>query len=140
MINKTKDQRKIENIFLSIILAYVLGAQKNRLSETVLLSTYNICWVIRKVFFFSALLTKVLTNVGAQLAADKNNVIKDAKCVAYLCTFLLERIISWRIDSLLLIPMIFRKVHSLLLKTNIIEMCSLLLKGKVSDFAEMNMS
>ena len=37
-------QRKIENIFLPIILAYVLGAQKNRLIETVLLSTNNICF------------------------------------------------------------------------------------------------
>ena len=30
------------NIFLPIGLTYVLGAQKNRLIETVLLSTYNI--------------------------------------------------------------------------------------------------
>ena len=34
--------RKIVNIFLPIILAHVLGAQKNRLIETVLLSTHNI--------------------------------------------------------------------------------------------------
>ena len=34
-------QRKIVNIFLPIILAYVLGAQKNRHIETVLLSTHN---------------------------------------------------------------------------------------------------
>ena len=26
-------------------LAYILGAQKNRLIETVLLSTHNICWL-----------------------------------------------------------------------------------------------
>ena len=36
-------QRKIV-IFLPIILAYVLGAQKNRLVETVLLSTHNVCF------------------------------------------------------------------------------------------------
>ena len=32
------------------VLTYVLGAQKNRLIETVLLSTHNICfgWEIRK--------------------------------------------------------------------------------------------
>ena len=37
-------QRKIVNIFLPIIFSIVLGAQKNRLIETVLLSTYNICF------------------------------------------------------------------------------------------------
>ena len=37
-------QRKIVNLFLSIILAYVLGAPKNRLIETVVLSTHNICF------------------------------------------------------------------------------------------------
>ena len=44
------------------ILTYVLGAQKNRLIETVLLSTHNICfvWEIRKLNFRYALLTKVL--------------------------------------------------------------------------------
>ena len=43
-------------------LAYLLGAQKNRLIETVLLSTHNICfgWEIRKLFFWYALLTKGL--------------------------------------------------------------------------------
>ena len=41
-INQTI-QRKIVNIFLPILLAYVLGAQKNRLNETVLLSIQNIC-------------------------------------------------------------------------------------------------
>ena len=46
-------QRKIVNIFLPIILAYVLCAQKNRLIETILLSTHNICFglEIRKLFF-----------------------------------------------------------------------------------------
>ena len=35
------------------VLTYVLGAQKNRLIETVLLSTHNICfgWEIRKLIF-----------------------------------------------------------------------------------------
>ena len=37
-------QCKIVNIFLPINLAYVLGAQKNRLTERVLLSTHNICF------------------------------------------------------------------------------------------------
>ena len=37
-------QRKIVNVLLFIILAYVLGAQKNRLIETVLSSTNNICF------------------------------------------------------------------------------------------------
>ena len=42
IVNKNFE-RKIVNIFLPIRLTYVLGAQKNRLIETVLLSTHNIC-------------------------------------------------------------------------------------------------
>ena len=44
------------------VLTYVMGAQKNRLNETVLLSTHNICFgrEIRKLNFRYALLTKVL--------------------------------------------------------------------------------
>ena len=44
------------------VLTYVLGAQKNRLIETLLLGTHNICfgWEIRKLNFRYALLTKVL--------------------------------------------------------------------------------
>ena len=43
-------------------LAYVLGAQKNRLIETVLLSTHNICFgcKIRKIFFCHTLFNLVL--------------------------------------------------------------------------------
>ena len=40
-----------------------MGAQKNRLIETVLLSTHNICFglaIRKKYFFWYALLTKVL--------------------------------------------------------------------------------
>ena len=46
----------------SSVLTYVLGAQKKRLIETVLLSTHNICFgrEIRKIDFCYALLTKVL--------------------------------------------------------------------------------
>ena len=45
---------KIVNIFLHICLTYILGAQKNRLIEPVLLSTHNICLSleIRKIVFF----------------------------------------------------------------------------------------
>ena len=41
---------------------YVLGAQKNRLIETILLSTHNMCFglEIRKLNFRYTLLTKVL--------------------------------------------------------------------------------
>ena len=44
------------------VLSYVLGAQKNRLIETVLLSTHNICfgWEIRTFIFWYTLLSKVL--------------------------------------------------------------------------------
>ena len=60
MCNK-KFQCKIVNAFLPIFLSHVLGAQKNRLIETVLLSTHNICFgsEIRKLFFCYTLLTKV---------------------------------------------------------------------------------
>ena len=34
----------VMNIFLPVSLTYVLGAQKNRLIETVLLSIHNICF------------------------------------------------------------------------------------------------
>ena len=43
-LDKQKKSAEIIYIFLPIILAYVLGAQKNRLIETVLLSTHNICF------------------------------------------------------------------------------------------------
>ena len=43
MIN-TVFERKIVNIFLPISFNICFGAQKNRLIETVLLSTYNICF------------------------------------------------------------------------------------------------
>ena len=45
------------------VITFVLGAQKNRLIETVLLSTHNICFCpeIRKLDFCYALLTKVLS-------------------------------------------------------------------------------
>ena len=63
-----KNQRKIVNIFWPMILAYVLDAQKNRLIETVLLNTHNICfgWEIRKLFFCYALLTKKPCEVDQQ--------------------------------------------------------------------------
>ena len=57
------DKRKILNIKLGIfsnpsVWTYDLGAQKNRLIETVLLSTHNICfgWEIRKLIFWYDLL------------------------------------------------------------------------------------
>ena len=45
-------------------LTFVLGAQKNRLVETVLLSTHNICFdlQIRKVFFNKVLLPNGLNS------------------------------------------------------------------------------
>ena len=46
-----KSQCKIV-IFLPLILAYVLGAEKNCLIETVLLSTYKMFWLRNKINFF----------------------------------------------------------------------------------------
>ena len=57
-------QGKIVNISLPIpsVLTYVLGASKNRLNETVLLCTHNICfgWEIRQITFNYALLPRNL--------------------------------------------------------------------------------
>ena len=52
-------------------LADVLGAQKNRLIETVLLSTHNIWfgWEIKKIFFCYTPLTRVLMNRGSFMTA-----------------------------------------------------------------------
>ena len=52
-----KLESKTVNIFLSV-LTYVLGAQKNRLNETVLLSTQNICFgwdMIKSIFKYAFL-------------------------------------------------------------------------------------
>ena len=45
--------RKIVIIFYPSVLTSVVGAQKNRLNEMVLLSTHNICFIseIRKISF-----------------------------------------------------------------------------------------
>ena len=51
--NTTKKSIKAVNSFLSIILASVLGAQKNRLNETVLLSTQHMFWLRHKKIIFS---------------------------------------------------------------------------------------
>ena len=59
-LDNKKFHPKIVSIFLHIILAYVLGAQNNRLIETVLLSTHNICFgsEIIKLFFCYSFLSK----------------------------------------------------------------------------------
>ena len=41
---KRKIRVKLSIFFYESVLTYVLGAQKNRLTETVLLSTQNICF------------------------------------------------------------------------------------------------
>ena len=57
---KKKLSIKLSLFSYPLILTYVLGAQKNHLIETVLLSTHNICfgWEIRKIIFHYALLTR----------------------------------------------------------------------------------
>ena len=61
MLTFSKIKRKIVNIFLP----YVLDAQKNCLTETMLLNTHNIYFgrEIRKLMFCYALLLKGLVNV-----------------------------------------------------------------------------
>ena len=58
------------------VLTYVLSAQKNRLIQTVLLSTHNICFglEIRKLIFRYALLAKVLSsnyNISKSIVASE---------------------------------------------------------------------
>ena len=43
-LDKPKNQRKMLIISYPSVLTYILGAQMNRLIETVLLSTHNICF------------------------------------------------------------------------------------------------
>ena len=52
-LGKQNFERYIVNKFYPSTLKYVLGAQKNRLIETVLLSTHNICFGLRnkKIYF-----------------------------------------------------------------------------------------
>ena len=58
------------------VLTYVLSAQKNRLIQTVLLSTHNICFglEIRNLIFRYALLAKVLSsnyNISKSIVASE---------------------------------------------------------------------
>ena len=61
------------------VLTNVLGAQKNRLIKTVLLSTHNICFVLEiRIFFWYTLLTKGLQEENSHLIIGKERlVIKD---------------------------------------------------------------
>ena len=61
-LDKQHFHRKDVTIFLPISFNICLGAQKNHLIETVLLSTHNICFggEKRKLNFRYVLLTKVL--------------------------------------------------------------------------------
>ena len=61
-LDKQNFQCKIVNIFLPISFNICFGCSKGRLTETVLLSTHNICFglEIRKLIFWYALLTKRL--------------------------------------------------------------------------------
>ena len=52
----------------TLVLTYVLGAQKNCLIEIVLLSTHNICfgWEIRKIIFSMQVVTTVNSEIFAE--------------------------------------------------------------------------
>ena len=86
-----KNQRKNCYYFLTHnFFAYVLGAQKNRLIEAVLLSTHKICfgWEIRKFIFCYALLTKVLQLMHL-MTTQKCQSIYSARSESSLCTQIL---------------------------------------------------
>ena len=71
-IGQTFGTYNISQVYINTNLQRKI-AQKNRLIETILLSTHNICfgWKIRKVFFFGyTLLTKGLTYVVSE-GSDK---------------------------------------------------------------------
>ena len=59
-----------------MVLTFVLGAQKNRLNETVLLSTHNICFVLelRKLIFNYAHLSKGLLVIDQKKTLLMNNI------------------------------------------------------------------
>ena len=67
------------------ILTYVLGAKKNRLTETVLISTNNICFgrEIRKIIFNFALLSGGL-DVHAVTAHSHNKQITSQQHTTHL--------------------------------------------------------
>ena len=60
------------------VLKYVLGAQKNRLIETVLLSTHNICfgWEARKLkgFFYSKIYNLLLSILIETVLLSTHNI------------------------------------------------------------------
>ena len=58
------------NISYPSVLTRVLGAQMNRLIETVLLSIHNICFVLRYKIFCHALLTKGLISLLLSVEGD----------------------------------------------------------------------
>ena len=64
-----KYERQIVNIFLPITLNICFGAQKNRLTERVLLSTHNIWfgWEIRKLIFIYAIYKKCFMFIWTNL-------------------------------------------------------------------------
>ena len=80
-----------------------MGAQKNRLNETVLLSNHNIffIWEIRKLFFCYALLTKGLLYYGIMQAFlhvvnicwEKNVIISIKWYVIFFYLYLWYKII-----------------------------------------------
>ena len=57
-----QDKKKYCQYFLTYQFSHVLGAQKNRLIETVLLSTHNLCFIleIRKLIFLLPTLKPVV--------------------------------------------------------------------------------
>ena len=67
-LDKQKLTLKFEMFSYTSVLTYVLGAQKNRLIETVLLSTHSLCFdlEIRKICY--ALFTKGLFDLNVFIA------------------------------------------------------------------------
>ena len=64
-----KNDRKVVNIFLSIVLTFVLDAQMNRLIESVLLTTHNICFGRENQY-------SITFNKGLGLRIDIDNRVK----------------------------------------------------------------
>ena len=64
-LDKQIFERKIVIFSYLSVLTYVLGAQKNRIIERVVLSIHKICfgWEIRKLFFWYSLLNKGLGHI-----------------------------------------------------------------------------
>ena len=102
-LNKQKYLSVKLQIHVCSVLTFVLGAQKNRLNETVLLSTHNIHfgWEVRKFILWYILLTKGLyyrwTVLWNTIDSDHPVLLQ----LAYFCLYIQKLKNSWKLYEIL---------------------------------------